>query len=216
MNQYLDTVLVFTLVTNLAILGSRRLSNLIRLTIAQGSAISVVTILAHYSALTTETWVIAGLNFTVMGILAPWMLRRAVREAQVQESLQPYLGYVASLALGLLVFIFSFWLFRQVAAVSYSRLSQLLPYAMTNVLCGLILITLRRRAITQVIGYLVLANGVTLFGIGLASEQPLLVEMGILLDVFFAVMVMGIAIYHINQEFDSIDVSKLDSLEDRI
>ena len=87
---------------------------------------------------------------------------------------------------------------------------------MTGVLCGLFLIACRRTAITQVVGYLVLANGVTLFGIGLALEQPLLVELGILLNVFFAVMVMGIAIYHINQEFDSIDVSKLDSLRDRI
>lgn len=215
-SHYLNIVLVFTLVTNLAILGSSRLSNLIRLSAAQGTAISLVTILAHYNSLNPETWVIAGLNFTIMAILAPWMLRRAVREAQVEEGLVPYLGYVPSLALGLVIFAFSFWLFSGVAAVSYSPLPQLLPFALTSVLCGLVLIAFRRRAISQVIGYLVLANGVTLFGIGLASEQPLLVEMGILLDAFFAVLVMGIAIYNINQEFDSIDVSKLDSLKDEV
>lgn len=216
MDHYLDVVLVLVLVTNLAILGASRLSNLIRLAAVQGIAISVVTILSHHEALSAETWVIAGLNFTVMGVLAPWMLRRAMRAARVEENIDPYLGYVASLALGLAMFAFSFWLYMRVGAVAQSQVSQLLPYAMTNVLSGLFLITFRRRAITQVIGYLVLANGVTLFGIGLASEQPLLVEMGILIDAFFAVMVMGIAIYHISQEFESIDVSKLDSLKDEI
>ena len=216
MERFLDVVLVFTLLSNLAILGSNRLSNLIRLTAAQGAAISIVTVLGHAAAIDVESWVIAGLNFTVMGVLAPWMLRRAVREAQVEEAVDPYLGYVVSLALGLVMFVFSYWLFTKVPAMSFAHLARLLPFAMTNVLCGLFLITFRRRAITQVIGYLVVANGVTLFGIGLASEQPLLVEMGILVDAFLAVLVMGIAIYHINQEFDSIDVSRLDALRDEV
>ena len=216
MNHYLAIMLVLVLVINLAILGTSRMSNLIRLAAIQGVAISVITVLAHADELSGEAWVIAGLNFAVMGVLAPWLLRRAMRAAQVEEIVDTYLGYVLSMALGLVMFAFSFWLYLNMGAVAYSKVSQLLPYAMTSVLCGLYLITFRRRAITQVIGYLVLANGVTLFGIGLASEQPLLVEMGILIDAFFALLVMGIAIHHISQEFDSIDVSRLDSLKDEI
>jgi hydrogenase-4 component E len=65
-----------------------------------------------------------------------------------------------------------------------------------------------------VIGYLLMENGIYIFGIALAHDEPLLVEMGVLLDVFVAVFVMGIAIFHINRAFDHIDVDQLKSLKD--
>ena len=79
---------------------------------------------------------------------------------------------------------------------------------------GLFLIVSRKTALMQVVGYLVLENGIYIFGMALAQEEPLLVEMGILLDVFVAVFVMGIAIFHISREFDHIDVDQLTSLKD--
>ncbi len=72
----------------------------------------------------------------------------------------------------------------------------------------------RSKAVTQVLGYLVLENGIYCFGLGAAPRSPALVEMGILLDVFVAVFVMGITIYHINREFDHIDTDQLISLKD--
>jgi hydrogenase-4 component E len=68
--------------------------------------------------------------------------------------------------------------------------------------------------LNQVVGYLVLEDGVYLFGLILAPEVPLLVEMGILLDVFVAVFVMGIAIFHISREFDHLEVDQLTTLKD--
>jgi hydrogenase-4 component E len=72
----------------------------------------------------------------------------------------------------------------------------------------------RKKALSQVMGYLVLENGIYLFGITLGREAPLLVEMGVSLDVFVAVFVMGIIIFHISREFDHIDVDQLASLKD--
>jgi hydrogenase-4 component E len=68
--------------------------------------------------------------------------------------------------------------------------------------------------LNQVVGYLVLENGVYLFGLILAPEVPLLVELGILLDVFVAVFVMGIAIFHISREFDHLEMDQLTTLKD--
>ncbi|PJB83091.1 MAG: hydrogenase, partial [Acidobacteria bacterium CG_4_9_14_3_um_filter_49_7] len=90
----------------------------------------------------------------------------------------------------------------------------LLPSALFSLMTGLLIIVSRRKALTQVIGYLTMENGVYLFGAALAIEEPLLVEMGVLLDVFVAVFIMGITIYQINSEFDHIDTDRLSELKD--
>ncbi|MBU0600098.1 hypothetical protein KJ997_04910 [bacterium] len=74
--------------------------------------------------------------------------------------------------------------------------------------------TTRRKAINQVLGYLVLENGIFCFGTSLTQHQPLLVEMGVLLDVFVAVFVMGITMFRISEEFDHINTQYLSSLRD--
>ena len=99
------------------------------------------------------------------------------------------------------------------AAVS-RRARLLVPAAIANVLLGFLLVVARRQAITQVVGYLVLENGVFVFGLGLARQQPIVVELSLLLDVLVGVFVMGIAINHISQTFDHIDTGALASLRE--
>jgi hydrogenase-4 component E len=72
---------------------------------------------------------------------------------------------------------------------------------------------MRKKAITQVIGYLVIENGIFLFGSATVSEIPFLIEAGLLLEVFVAIFVMGIAIHQINREFNDIDTDKLNVLK---
>jgi hydrogenase-4 component E len=81
-------------------------------------------------------------------------------------------------------------------------------------LTGLFLIVARRTALTQALGYLVMENGIYAFGVGLVEGTPMLLELGILLDVFVAVFVMGIAIFHISREFDHIDTDRMTTLRD--
>jgi hydrogenase-4 component E len=88
------------------------------------------------------------------------------------------------------------------------------PVSVFSILIGLLLIVSRNKALTQVLGYLVLENGIYIFGVTLVRDQPWLVETGILLDVFVAVFVMGIAIFHISREFDHMDVDQLTVLKD--
>jgi hydrogenase-4 component E len=78
---------------------------------------------------------------------------------------------------------------------------------------GLFLIISRKKAVSQVLGYLVMENGIYILGVSLVMEVPMLVELGVLLDAFVAVFVMCIATYHISREFDHIDVDQLDTLK---
>jgi hydrogenase-4 component E len=90
----------------------------------------------------------------------------------------------------------------------------LVPVALATVIIGLIVLTTRNKAITQVVGYLILENGIYTFGMGQAERVPFLIELGVLLDVFAGVFIMGIVVFHINREFDSIDSTRLSELRD--
>ena len=81
-------------------------------------------------------------------------------------------------------------------------------------LTGFLILTTRRKAITQVVGYLVLENGIFVMGLALLEAMPLLVEAGVLLDLFVGIFVMGIIINHISREFSSMDTARLSSLKE--
>jgi len=87
------------------------------------------------------------------------------------------------------------------------------PVALFMIFVGLFVIISRRKAISQILGYIILENGTYAFGMAVLRETPMLVELGILLDAFVAVFVMGVAIYHINREFEHMDADLLDTLK---
>ena len=88
----------------------------------------------------------------------------------------------------------------------------LTPAGLATLLIGLFVIVSRRKALTQVLGYIVVENGIYVVGVALVGGVPLLVELGVLMDIFVAVFIMSIAAYHISREFDDIDVDQLDKL----
>jgi hydrogenase-4 component E len=90
----------------------------------------------------------------------------------------------------------------------------LIPVALVTVIIGLIVLITRAKALTQVLGYLMLENGIYLFGLTQLERVPFLVEVGVLLDVFVAVFIMGIVVFHINREFDSISSARLTELRE--
>jgi hydrogenase-4 component E len=92
--------------------------------------------------------------------------------------------------------------------------SMIVPASLATVLTGFLILTTRRKAITQVVGYLVLENGIFIMGLVLVEAMPFLVEIGVLLDLFVAIFVMGIIINHINREFSSLDTARLQSLKE--
>jgi hydrogenase-4 component E len=91
----------------------------------------------------------------------------------------------------------------------------LVPVALATVIMGLFVLTTRTKALVQVVGYLMLENGIYLFGLTHVERVPFLVEAGVLLDVFVGVFIMGIVVFHINREFDSLDSARLTELADR-
>jgi hydrogenase-4 component E len=214
MNAWNDSVLVFLVLTNFILLGSRRPAARIRLTAIQGLLLGILTILVHADDIQLRTLLLALGSTIVKAGVFPWLLRRAVRETDVRRGVEPFVGYTLSVLMGMLLLGLSIWMSSRLPLPSSQAGSLVVPVAFFSVFAGLLLVVSRKTALSQVLGYLVLENGVYTFGIALAYEQQLMVELGILLDLLVGVFVMGIIIFHISREFDHIEVDRLAILKD--
>jgi hydrogenase-4 component E len=211
---WVDALIVLVVLTNLRLLGASRLSACIRTVAFQGALLGLLPVLAHLDDLTLRLFLQACASTLLKAVVFPWLLSRAVREASDQREGNPFVGPMGSLTAGLLFWGGAYWLGLRLPAPGAEELHLLVPAALFTIFVGLFLITARRKALTQVLGYLVLENGIYTFGMAFAEKQPLLVELGILLDVFMAVFVMGITLYHISREFDHLDADRLSELRD--
>ena len=214
MTGWLDTLLVLIVLTNLKLLGSSRLGGCIRVVAAQGILLGGLPLLSGGEHVSPRALLLSAAGVGLKGIVFPWLLSRALREAKVQREVQPFLGYTASMLLGGGALGVALWAGSRLPLPPSVRSSLLVPVALATMLTGLLVIVSRSKAITQVLGYLVFENGIYAFGVGIAPDAPVLVELGILLDVFVAVFVMGITIFHISREFDDIDTERLSTLRD--
>jgi hydrogenase-4 component E len=213
MQQWLELATVLLFLTDLVMLGLSELGACIRMAAIQGILLGLFTLIAREDVLTARLIILGVVSMGLKGFVFPLLLSRDIREAKVRREVEPFVGYAASIIAGLLMLAASMWIAARFPMLSVATSSFVIPVALSTVFTGLFLIISRRKALTQVIGYLVFENGIYMFGIAAAGEIPFLVEFGVLLDVFVAVFVMGIAINHINREFDHIDADQLSSLK---
>lgn len=212
MNNAADIVMVFLVLTNLMLLGLSRLGACIRTVAVQGIALGLLPLLLYGGTIELHRTAFATAIIFLKGGVFPWMLMRTLRELNTQREIEPFIGYGKSIVLGTVALVVCIWLGSRLPLPEQAMSSLIVPVAFFTIMSGLFLIVSRRKALTQVLGYLVMENGIYAFGVALVDKQPVLVELGILLDVFVAVFVMGIAIFHINREFDHIDTDKLSGL----
>jgi hydrogenase-4 component E len=209
-----EAVLALMVIADLLLLGSSRLRSCISITAMQGVVVSLLPVLLHGS-----DWALRALSLTagsmlLKGAVFPWLLFRVLREAGVRREIEPFVGHTLSVLVGVGSLMFALWVDARLELSSgLAQASPLaIPIGLATLLVGLFLIVSRRKAITQVLGYIVLENGIYAIGVALVGGVPLLVELGVLLDVFVGVFIMSIAAYHISREFDHIDVDQLDRL----
>jgi hydrogenase-4 component E len=213
MNQAVDPLLVVVLLLNFLVLGTSRLRATIQASALQGALLAVLVILVH-GGFGLQTMVVAVATMLVKGTLIPSLLHRAMRDAEIRREVEPIIGYIASLLLAA-VATGGAVLFVRVMPLAPEHVGSLLvPASLATVLCGFLVLCTRRKAINQVVGYLVLENGIFIMGLCLLEAMPFLVEVGVLLDLLVAVFVIGIIINHINREFSSLDTARMSALKE--
>lgn len=213
MDSVVDSLLVLVLLLNFFALGTTRVKSLINGIALQGVLLGVIPLFAH-RGLAVEPLIVAVSAVTLKGAVIPRMLRRALRDVVMRHEVEPFIDYVPSLLVGAVGTALAILYAHTLPLAPQHAGSLLVPTSLSTVLCGFILLTTRRKAITQVVGYLVLENGVFVMGLVLVEVMPFLVELGVLLDLLVAVFVMGIIINHIQREFSSLDTTRLSQLKD--
>ncbi len=212
-NQNVTQLVLFLVVlADFAVLGSSRLSACIRAVAFQGLMLGLLPLLLH-SPLSLHVLALAAGTILVKAVVLPGFLRRAIREAAVRREVEPLIGYTSSLLVGVAALAASFAVASRLP-VGGGQPAMLIPTALVTVMLGLVVLTTRVKALTQVVGYLMLENGIYVFGLTQAQRVPFLVEAGVLLDVFVGVFIMGIVVFHINREFDSISAARLTELHE--
>ncbi|NLB64876.1 MAG: hydrogenase [Lentisphaerae bacterium] len=213
MQDWMGNVLIALILTDLLLLGSSQLRNAIRLMAVQGFVLGLLPWLAH-GKLTGAALLMGATSAVLKGGVFPALLRWASREIHVRREIEPLVGYIPSLLIGLGVLTGAFVAGARLTLPWASPSPLLIPTGLFTAWTGLFLIMARRKALTQVLGYIVLENGIFILGMVVVEAMPLLVELGVLLDVFAGVFVMGILVFHINREFSHIDVDQLDALRE--
>jgi hydrogenase-4 component E len=207
-----DQFLVLVLLINFISLGTSRLIFSIRAVAVQGVILGILPGLIH-----PFSWHLVGITTGIIaakGFVIPLLLNRAVRSAEIKREVEPFLGYVPTLLLGALFTALSFGFAGKLPLLPEHQNYMFVPASIATLMTGFLILTTRRKAISQVIGYLVLENGIFIFGLLLAEAMPIMVEAGALLDLLVGTFVMGIVINHISREFSSLDTSRLTSLKE--
>ncbi|HEY6559164.1 MAG TPA: hypothetical protein VI072_17895 [Polyangiaceae bacterium] len=213
MSAILDPLLVIVLLLNFLMLGTSRMRSIINGSAAQGVVLGAVALFAH-GEFGLQPVLIAGGAIALKGVFIPWMLFRALRDVAIRREVEPLIGFVPSLLTGAVGTGLAI-LFAHTLPLAAEHVGSLLvPTSLSTVLTGFILLTTRKKAITQVVGYLILENGVFIMGLTLVDAMPFLVEVGVLLDLLVGIFIMGIIINHIQREFASLDTTHLSQLKE--
>ena len=210
MNINIEIIMALFLLSCLLLAASSRMLHCIRIVILQGILLGVLPLFLA-SEIHTEQYFAAALNIIIKAVALPFLLRLAMRKANVKRELEPLVGYPLSLLIVLCGVGMAFMLSSRLTLPAFAgeSLRLVLPVSFSVMFTGLFIVMARKKAITQAIGFLTFENGIALFGNGMMIECGLAVELGILLDVFVLVFVMGIAVMRINRAFEHIDSDKL-------
>ena len=206
-----DTVLIILLLTNFFILGTASLRAVIRVVALQGILLSLLPIFVEsHATLRLVALVLA--TAALKGLVIPSLLFKAVRDVHIHHEVEPYLGFIPSLFLCATGTAAALLFADQLPLAAAHKSSLFVPASLATLLAGFLVLTTRRKAISQVAGYLMLENGIYVFG--LLLYQSMVVEVGVLLDLLVGIFVMGIVLNHIQREFSSLDTEKLSRLRE--
>jgi hydrogenase-4 component E len=206
-----NLLLISVILINFFTLGSSRLGSCIRAVAAQGALLALLPLATH--GWSRHTLILGVGALALKGVLIPLVLTRALRQVRLRRESGPLIGYIPTMVLGALItsaaFIFADFLPLQ----PEHRGGLFIPTSLATLFVGFLLLMTRREAISQVLGYLVLENGIFIFGTLLAEAMPLMVEAGVLLDLLVGVFIMGIVMDQIRREFSTLNTERLSALK---
>ncbi|MBK5247919.1 MAG: hypothetical protein JJE50_00590 [Actinomycetales bacterium] len=212
--QILDLVCGGILLTAVLMLWRRELAAIVRLLVVQGVLLALLAALMGVRESSTELFVVAAGVLVLKAIVLPAVLRRVLRDSGEAREAEPLVNVTASLLAAALLTLLAYGLSRPLVALAPSPTTRALPVGLAVVLLGFFVLVTRRRALSQVVGFLLLDNGITATAFLATAGVPLVVELGVSLDVLLVVLVMQVLAARMRLSFGRTDLDGLRELRD--
>lgn len=195
------------LLVSLLVMASTRIGQLVRSFALQSVMLALMAaVLAHYTG-SEHIYLVAGLTLVVKGIVIPRFLMYSVDRLKVKREIEPLVGIPGSLLISGALIIVAYYVTEPLISSAETVTRNCLAISMSVVLIGMFMMISRRKALTQMVGLLMMENGLFLGIISTTYGMPLIVEIGIFFDVFMAVLIMGIFAFRVNRSFETLDTT---------
>ncbi|MDO8988670.1 MAG: formate hydrogenlyase [Sideroxyarcus sp.] len=212
--QIINLLAALLLLIAFAMLAQRRILSLINLFAWQGALLALSTFIVAYSTEQHHLYYSAGLTLLLKVLLLPWLLHRLIRKLNVRWDVETLINIPTTMLAGLALVIFSFNLAAPIAQLAEGITRGLIGIALACVLLSLLMMLTRRKAVSQVVAFLSMENGLFFAATSATQGMPLVVELGIALDVLVATFLFGVFFLQIRETFDSLDITHMEKLKD--
>ena len=213
-SQLINLFAAMLLVLSFALLSQRRVLSLIRLFTLQGLTLVMSTTVMAYFTGQPHLYYSAALTFVLKVLLMPWLLHRLTARLNVRWDIETLFNIPTTMLLGIVLVIFAFNLALPISELSVSIARGTLGIALACVLLSFLMMITRTKAIPQVIGFLAMENSLFFAATSATYGMPMVVELGIALDVLVGMVILGVFMFQIREQFDSLDIRHLEKLKE--
>jgi hydrogenase-4 component E len=204
----LGALLLFTMIL---IVAAGQIYRAIYAVAAQSLLIAIAAAVLATATGNKDLWVIAGITLAVKATLLPWVLHWVVQRMNVRREVEPVIPIAATLALAVVIVVMSFQLSGSLGPVRQAISGNALPVGIALTLTGVLVMATRRTALTQMVGLFASENGIFFTAMSVTGGMPLIIEIGVILDVILAALVMTIMVLRVRSTVDA-DIADLDRL----
>ena len=212
--QFINLLAAVLLLIVFAMLSQRRILSLINLFALQGFVLALSTFVVAYTTAQHHLYYSAALTLLLKVLVLPWLLHRLIRKLNVRWDVETLINIPTTMLVGIVLVIFAFNLADPITQLAQGITRGLIGIALASVLLSLLMMLTRRKAISQVVAFLSLENGLFFAATSATQGMPLVVELGIALDVLVATFIFGIFFFQIRETFDSLDLTHMEKLKD--
>ena len=212
--QLINLLAAALLLLSFAMLGQRRILSLINLFMAQGAVLCVSTVIVAMATAQSHLYWSALITLVLKVLLLPWILHRLIRRLNVKWDVETLINIPTTMLIGIVLVIFSFNLALPISELAGTVTRSLLGIAMACVLLAFLMMITRSKAVPQVIGFLSMENGLFFAATSATYGMPMVVELGIALDVLVGTIILGVFFFQIREKFDSLDIRHLEQLKE--
>jgi hydrogenase-4 component E len=212
--QLINLCAAIILLLAFAMLAQRRILQLIDLFALQGATLFLATLVVAFKTGQAHLYYSAALTLVLKVLALPWILHRLVRKLKIKSEVEPLINIPTTMLIGIVLVIIAFNVALPIAQLSHTITRGTLGIALAVVMLAFLMMITRRKAITQVVGFLAMENGLFLAATSATYGMPMVVELGIALDVLVGMIILGVFFFQIRDQFDSLDIHHMERLKD--